>query len=161
MIGTRSSGSVFWFLGLGVVASVALSVPAVAGETGRLLPLDAMNRVDAEGYTVAMKAVGSYGANQPGMVELTLASKSGYHVNEKYPIKFKLADPAPDGVSYPKPVLKRADGECDTSHCTFQVPFVPTRAGKVKVAGKFAFSVCSEGSCLMDRLDLELDVDVP
>ncbi|MCC6526585.1 MAG: hypothetical protein IT373_28310 [Polyangiaceae bacterium] len=142
------------------VGLTAVSTLAVASDAGRVVALDAQNKVQAEAYTVEMKASGGYQAGKEGTVELTLASKTGYHVNEKYPIKFKLSDPAPEGVSYPKAVLKRDDASCDAARCTFQVPFVPARAGKAKVTGVFAFSVCSDASCIMDRLELELAVDV-
>ena len=52
------------------------------------------------------------------LAEVTLTASGGYHVNEKYPLKFKTPDPAPAGLKYPKPVVGKdgasgADGECD------------------------------------------------
>jgi hypothetical protein len=40
------------------------------------------------------------------------------------------------------------------------VSFTPDAAGKRTVAGQFAFSVCTEDKCLMEKRDLSLDVTV-
>ena len=158
-----------WFLGLasaattiGLVSTITLHATpsrAAGDDAAAGAPL-ASNRFDAEAYQVEMKGTGPYRIGVEGRAQLTLNSKPGYHVNDKYPIKLKLSDPAPEGVTYPKAILKRGDASCAEASCTFEVPFLPARAGKARVAGVFAFSVCSESSCIMEKLELELSVDV-
>jgi hypothetical protein len=117
-------------------------------------------KIDSDNYLVELKSAGEYKVNQEGSVELTVTPKGDYHINEKYPIKFKLTDPAPEGVKYPKGILKREDGTFSDKKGSLKVPFVGTRAGKATVSGVLSVSVCSEKNCLVEKLDLDLDVDV-
>jgi hypothetical protein len=41
-----------------------------------------------------------------------------------------------------------------------RVPFTPDGAGQRTVSGQFAFSVCTDETCLMEKRDLSLVVDV-
>jgi hypothetical protein len=41
-----------------------------------------------------------------------------------------------------------------------QIPFVAAQAGRSTVAGTFHLSVCSEANCIIDKVALELPVDV-
>ncbi len=117
-------------------------------------------KAETETYTVEMKSSGSYTAGAQGTVEVTLTPKGAYHTNDQYPYKFKAADPAPDGVTFPKPVMGRADGSFEKTKGTFNVPFVATKAGKVTISGTFSMSVCSDANCIMDKVTLDLAVDV-
>ncbi|EYF07917.1 hypothetical protein [Chondromyces apiculatus] len=117
-------------------------------------------KVDSETYTIEMKPTGKYKAGQEGSVEVTLVPKAPYHINDKYPIKFKPTEPAPDGIKYPKAVLKKEDGTVDDKKALFKVPFVVSKAGPTKVSGTLYMSVCSEANCIMDKQELEASVDV-
>ncbi len=116
-------------------------------------------KVETETYVVEMKATGPYKVGAEGSIELTLLPKGDYHINKEYPYKFKL-DAAPEGITYPKPVLARADGEFEEKKGTFKVPFVATKAGSFKVRGTFSMSVCSAANCLIDKQTMEREVDV-
>ena len=70
------------------------------------------------------------------------------------------ADPAPDGVTFPKPVLQRADGSFEEKKGYFKVPFTAAKAGKVTIGGTLYLSVCSDANCIMDKVPLEVAVDV-
>lgn len=120
-------------------------------------------KVDTETYTLEMKSTGKYKAGQEGAVEVTLVPKAPYHINDKYPIKFKATDPAPEGVKYAKPLLKREDKDnvtVDEKKATFKVPFLAEKAGKARVSGVLYLSVCSEANCIMDKQEVEQSVDV-
>jgi hypothetical protein len=136
-----------------LVAALVLSA-AVAS------PAFAAPKKDAQSYNVELKAAGPYKKGVEGTVELTLTPKPGYHVNPDYPTKFKVADPAADGVTYPKKVLKKEDGKFEEKLGTLKIPFVADKAGKTKVAGVFQFSVCSDKNCFMEKAELDVDVDV-
>ena len=116
-------------------------------------------RIDADNYVVEAKA-GPAKAGQESSIEINLTTKGDYHINKQYPYKFKLTEPLPDGVTFPKPTLMRADGAFEEKRASFKVPFVAAKAGKATVAGTLSFSVCSEANCIMDKQNIDVDVDV-
>jgi hypothetical protein len=116
-------------------------------------------KVDSDSYAIEMKATGPYKAGAEGTVEVTLTAKGDYHINKQYPYKFKLIDPAPDGVTFPKAILKKEDGAFDEKKATFKVPFVVTKAGKAKVSGTLSLSVCSDANCIMEKQLVEVSID--
>jgi hypothetical protein len=130
----------------------------VIAETNQLLP--AASRAETDSYAVEIKPVGTYAAGKEGNVEIVLTAKDPFHVNEAYSFKFRTPDPAPEGVKYPKPLLVRADGKFDEKTATFRLPFIASKAGKYNIGGTLSLSVCSSSSCLMERVELALDVDV-
>lgn len=111
-------------------------------------------------YKVTLEPVGTYKAGQQGTVNVVLVTKGAYHINKQYPYKFVCEDPAADGVSYPKTTVRRDDGTYEERKAVLPVPFVPSKAGEVKVAGVFSLSVCTESNCLLDKAPLELRVKV-
>ena len=115
---------------------------------------------ETDTYVTDMKAAGQYKSGAQGFVDVTLSPKGGYHINPEYPYKFKAADPPADGVTYPKPVLARADGAFDAAKGSFRVPFVPAHAGTLTVGGTLHLSVCSDANCVLDKVPLEVQVDV-
>lgn len=146
-------------LGLGCGQSEA-ATPRSNGAEMPVAPTGATSKVEDAVFSLEMKSTGTYKAGQEGTVDVMLLSKGDYHINDKYPIKFKLVDPAPDGVSFPKPLLKREDGVFEEKKGLLKVPFVAAKKGQTKVAGVLSFSVCSTGNCLMQKQELEALVDV-
>lgn len=148
-------------LAFGVVFEPGQSEAAARGvlaETNQLLP--AASRAETDSYAVEIKTVGTYAAGKEGRVDIVLTAKDPFHVNDAYPFKFRTSDPAPEGVKYPKPLLSRADGKIDQKTATFSLPFIASKAGKHKIGGTLSLSVCSPASCLMEKVELEVDVDV-
>lgn len=138
-----------------VLLSATVVSPAFADATKK-----AESKKDAQSYTVELTAKGPYKAGVEGKAEIVLAPKAGFHVNPDYPAKLKLQDPAPEGVTYPKKVLKKEDGKFEEKGATLPVPFTVAKAGKAKIGGTFQFSVCSEKNCFLEKVDLEVEVDV-
>jgi hypothetical protein len=128
--------------------------------TAESAPIAATAKADTDNFTAELKAGGAYKAGAEAAVEVFLTPKGGYHTNAQYPYKFKLADPAPDGVTFPKPVLVRGDGSFEEKKGYFKVPFVAAKPGKVTIAGTLSLSVCSDANCIMDKVPLEVAVDV-
>jgi hypothetical protein len=122
--------------------------------------VSASAKAETDNYVAEIKAAGSYAAGTEGTVEVVLAPKGAYHMNAQYPYKFKAADPAPDGVTFPKPVLQRADGNFEEKRGSFKVPFVASKSGTVTVSGTLSLSVCSDANCIMDKVALEIPVSV-
>lgn len=144
--------------GLFLGAATLLAVPSMAsGSEDTSTPM-AEAKIDNEAYTCEIATNGPYKAGTEGTVKITFVAKADYHVNKDYPHKFKAADP-PEGVTYPKPVLTKADGSFDEKKGAFQLPFTATKAGKFKLGGKLHFSVCTDAQCRMEKVDLELEVE--
>ncbi len=147
--------------GLGLGAGCSNSEAATArGSAPEAAPVGASARADNDTFTAEIKATGAYKAGQEGAVEVLLVPKGGYHTNAQYPYKFKASDPAPDGVTFPKPILARADGTFEEKKGYFKVPFVAGKPGKYTIGGTLHLSVCSEANCIMDKVALEVPVDV-
>ncbi|HVY26692.1 MAG TPA: hypothetical protein VHB79_09065 [Polyangiaceae bacterium] len=95
-------------------------------------------------------------AGQAGSVEVVLAAKPPFHVNDKYPIKLKLKETP--GVKYDNMTITKDAVKLEPMKAVMPVSFTP-EAGKRTVAGQFSFSVCTEDKCLMEKRDLLLDVN--
>jgi hypothetical protein len=117
-------------------------------------------KAETDNYLAEIRASGSYKAGTEGTVEVVLTAKSGYHTNAQYPYKFKASDPPPEGVTFPRPVLVRADGTFEEKRGSFRVPFLAAKAGKPTIGGTLYLSVCSDANCIMDKVPLEVPVDV-
>lgn len=116
-------------------------------------------KFDKDQYIVEFKAPSSCSAGKECKAEISLAPKGDFHINDKYPIKFKAPDALPEGLSFTKSVVKREDGSFAEKKGTLPVAFTIAKAGKVKVGGTFSFSVCSDANCVMDKVDLEVEVE--
>ncbi|MFO0757023.1 MAG: hypothetical protein U0359_11055 [Byssovorax sp.] len=163
---SRSTSSTFSFVALaalGFAVSLGCGKSEAAQDRGakpEAAPVAAGAKAETDNYVAEMKASGSYAAGKEGTVEVTLKTKGDYHINKQYPYKFKIAEPAPDGVTFPKPMLKREDGTFEEKTGSFKLPFTVAKAGRAKIAGTFSISVCSDANCVMDKVALEVDVDV-
>jgi hypothetical protein len=97
-------------------------------------------------------------AGQAGALDVVLVAKAPFHVNDKYPIKLKLRETP--GIKYANLVVGKDAAKVEAMKAVMPVSFTPDAAGKRTVAGQFAFSVCTEDKCLMEKRDLSLDVMV-
>jgi hypothetical protein len=148
-----------------VLVSLMLAPAASAGnahgasdtDAGRALP--AASKLEADTYLVEIAAMGPYKSGATGSVKVTLTTKGVFHINAQYPYRFKTAPPA-DGVSYPKAVLERADGQFAEKTAVFDLPFVASHAGTFEVGGVFNLSVCSPNSCIVQKAPLDISVSV-
>jgi hypothetical protein len=164
--------STTWPTALGLVAASTLALgvtfgcskseaaPPRGATVAAAKAVTANAKAETEQYVAEIKGAGPYKAGAEGTVEVHVASKGAYHINDKYPFKFKLVDPAPDGVTFPKPILKREDGTFTAADGTFKVPFTVAKAGKQTITGTLSLSVCSDANCVMDKVELAVDVDV-
>lgn len=156
-----------WKLGaLSVAALAALSVAVLSGkgEAGPAPSKDARqvaasSKVDKDPYTVELKAPASCKAGSECKAEISLQAKLEFHVNDKFPIKFKGADPPGEGVSYTKGIVKKEDGKFGEKSGTLPIGFTVAKAGKARVGGVFSFSVCTETNCLMEKIEVEVEVE--
>ncbi len=144
-------------------AAPAETVPAVTAASAAPATPTAPEAAGASHYDEARFALvaqpsGSYASGQEGSVEIVLNAKPPFHANQQYPYKFKTKEGA--GVKFSQPVVGKDAAKVEQTRVTMRVPFVPDGAGQRTVSGQFAFSVCTEETCLMEKRDLSLVVDV-
>jgi hypothetical protein len=118
----------------------------------------ASSRVSESQFELAIAPNGAYQAGKEGAVEIVLDAKAPFHVNDQYPIKFKVKESA--GVKYSAAVVGKDKATIEKMKATMPVAFVPESAGQRTVAGQLLFSVCTDENCLMEKRDLSLTVDV-
>jgi hypothetical protein len=121
----------------------------------------APSRAEAENWSAALEAPATARAGERAAARLVLEARGGMKVNREYPLAFR---PAADGdvefegdrlllrdVAKFVPCEKEPEEPCALSA---DVGFVPRAAGEVRVAGSFAFSVCDDERCLIERVPL-------
>jgi hypothetical protein len=141
-------------LGLATTSGQSEAAPSPTKSAARI----AASKADKDQYTVELKTTGSCRAGSACTAQISLRSKGAYHINDKFPIKFKFGS-APSGVSYAKPIVRREEGKFGATEGTLPVGFTIASAGRAKIGGTFSFSVCTDANCLMEKVDLDLDVD--
>lgn len=136
-------------------ANAASAAPA-APTADAAAPTGAAKFTDA-GFELSIEAPKApVKAGQAGSVEVVLAAKAPFHVNDKYPIKLKLKETP--GVKYENLTITKDAVKLEPMKAVMPVSFTP-EAGKRTVAGQFSFSVCTEDKCLMEKRDLLLEVN--
>jgi hypothetical protein len=141
-------------------ATAAPAAPGGASRAEEAQPMQvAPTKFEAESYLVEISAGSPARAGIAGSVRVSLTAKAGFHINDQYPYRFRASPPA-DGVSYPKPVLERADGQYEEKTAVFQLPFVASHAGQFSVGGVLNLSVCSPTSCVVQKAPLSVTVSV-
>jgi hypothetical protein len=145
--------------GCGKVSEAAPgAAPASQASSAALGP--AVPSLENANYKAQIRPTGACKKDQVCGAEVLVEAKGDYHINDKYPYKFKLDDPPPPGMRYPKPVVTKDDGTMDEHKVVLKVPFVSEATGDRKVSGTLSLSVCSAANCLMDKQPLELAVKV-
>ncbi|HEX4337422.1 MAG TPA: hypothetical protein VH062_16015 [Polyangiaceae bacterium] len=109
-------------------------------------------------FDLVMKPGGPVVAGQPATVVIAVDARGGYHVNDRYPYKFKPSEAT--GLTYASPAFSTEATKLEEKRATMTVSFTPDGKGDRTVAGKFAFSLCSADQCLIEKRDLALSVAV-
>ncbi len=108
---------------------------------------------------VARPESAGYSAGQLGQFEIVLEGRSGWHVNQEYPISVELS--GPDDVKFAKSRLERADAaEFGEPKARFAVAVTPGAAGEQPVRAHVAFAMCSAENCTMHDETLALVLPV-
>jgi len=151
---------------LGVIAAGALGlgIPMVGDVEAKDVRAEselvqAGARAETDSYIVQILPPASLTVGKETNVEITIKPKDKFHVNMQFPFKFKLAEPPPENVSFPKMTLVRADGTFTEQLGVMKLPVIAKSAGTVKIVGKLSLSVCSDANCVMDKVELEVSVD--
>lgn len=110
-------------------------------------------------YLVQLQA-GGCAASAECTATLSVETKGGATLDPSQPLVFEAKQPWPRGLTYTKTPLKRVDGRFDEKKGTLPVGFTAAKAGKVWIGGTFSMSVCTASSCIMEKVDLALEVEV-
>lgn len=113
-----------------------------------------VSEIHEPNFDLTMRPAGAVTAGQPASVEISVATKAGYHPNDKYPYKFKPAEPV--GLSYAAPQFMKDALKLEEHRATMTVGFTPDGKGERTVAGLFAFSLCSADQCQIEKRQLAL-----
>lgn len=141
------------------VAAAATATPAAlkaaADPTAAGVP--AASKLSEESFELALVTRGDYAVGKPAEVDVVLDAKGPYKVNDQYPYKFKLKESP--GLKYPSMIVGKDRVKLEKKRATIAVPFTPEKAGPHVLAGQFAFSVCTDDKCLIEKRDLSLTVE--
>jgi hypothetical protein len=130
---------------LSTVAAATLLVSASARAEDKLYEIQ---------KTDQKVAVGAKGA-----ASVTIAAKSGWHLNAEAPISLALTPPA--GVTIAKVKLGRGDLAASTQQTArFDVPFEAVEAGTKVVNAEARFVLCQEQACKPVKETVALNIDV-
>ena len=137
------------------VASAGEAIPAQAPAAAPQAAAPAGSARFAEAnFELSLSPQGSYEAGKPAAAQIVLDAKPPFHVNEKYPYKFKPRDEA--GLSFASAVVGKDNMQLEKARATMTVPFTVQTSGKHTLAGQFSFSVCTDDKCLIEKRDLSL-----
>jgi hypothetical protein len=109
-------------------------------------------------FDLVIRPDGAFAAGKQGTLLVEVDAKGGYHCNDKYPYKFKVADSP--GVQFAGPVFSKDAVTLETAKATMKVDLTPQTKGPKTVGGTFSFSLCSAERCLVEKRDLSLDIAV-
>lgn len=128
------------------------AAPAPAAPTA-----PAQSKYSEAGFDLVLQPKGAYSTGQAGEAEIVLNAKPPFHVNDKYPYKFKIKE-AP-GLKFANLVVAKDSVKLEPARATVPVAFTPESAGKHTLAGQLSFSVCTDDKCMIEKRDLSLDID--
>jgi hypothetical protein len=131
--------------------------PAAAVEPATADPVQqGVSRVSEESFELAISGTDAYESGKQGEAKITLEAKPPFHINDKYPYKFKLKPAA--GLKFASPTVGNDSAKLEKQRMTMTVGFLPEAKGKHSLAGVLAFSVCTDDKCLIEKRELALDV---
>ncbi len=136
-------------------ATAPAAAPGAAPEAAPSAP--AASKYSEAGFDLVLQPKGAYASGQAGEAEIVLNAKPPFHVNDKYPYKFKIKE-AP-GLKFANLVVAKDSVKLEPARATVPVAFTPESAGKHTLAGQLSFSVCTDDKCMIEKRDLALDID--
>jgi hypothetical protein len=103
-------------------------------------------------FDVVIRPVPPFLAGRPGVVEVQLDAKGGYHMNDTYLYRFKTH--ASDGVTYGAATYTKDAMKLEATRGIMTLEVTPASPGEKSVAGLFLFSVCTAERCLVEKREL-------
>jgi pyruvate/2-oxoglutarate dehydrogenase complex dihydrolipoamide acyltransferase (E2) component len=139
-------------------AAPAAVAPAAASAAAgsAALAAAAESKYSEAGFDLVLQPKGAYASGQAAEADVVLSAKPPYHVNDKYPYKFKLKE-AP-GLTFANMIVTKDLVKFEPARATVPVAFTPS-AGKHTLSGQLSFSVCTDDKCMIEKRDLALEIE--
>jgi pyruvate/2-oxoglutarate dehydrogenase complex dihydrolipoamide acyltransferase (E2) component len=137
-------------------AASAAAAPTPAPADSAAPATAAASKYSEAGFDLVLQPKGDYASGKAGEADVVLSAKPPYHVNDKYPYKFKLKE-AP-GLSFANMVVTKELVKFEPARATVPVAFTPS-AGKHTLSGQLSFSVCTDDKCMIEKRDLALEIE--
>jgi hypothetical protein len=131
--------------------------PTAAAAAPEAPAVEAASKYSEAGFDLLIQPKGAYASGQAGEAEIVLSAKAPFHVNEKYPYKFKLKETT--GLHFANKVVAKDLVKLEPTRATVPVAFTPDGAGKHTLAGQLSFSICTADQCMIEKRDLALEID--
>lgn len=112
---------------------------------------------DEDAFSLQLVPPEKVSSGQAALFQVILTAKSGYKVNDEYPIKFQLIETP--GVTFEKSIVKKEDAKIEKTRAELPLNVTVQAKGAAEVSGKLSFSVCTEERCLIEKRDLTVKVD--
>lgn len=141
-------------LGISSVASVASAEDA--SSRAKAARSEEISKIEHEAFSIELKPLTAK-VGQPATVTVSVKAKGGFHLNQEYPHKLKVAE-VPAGVRLEKTDLSRGDASLDEGSLTFTLAATPEKAGRYSLAATLKTSVCDEKQCILKSEKLTLRV---
>jgi hypothetical protein len=139
----------------------ALVAPPLGPALESPLESPSVSAIENPNYAARISLAGPCRKGQTCIMHVELQAKGEYHINDKYPYRFKVQDPPAEGVKYPKPAVGRENGSFEEKKAVLDVPFIVEGSGSTaSVGGTLSLSVCSAANCLVDKQSLEVTAKV-
>lgn len=109
-------------------------------------------------FDLTVEAPSDAEVGKPTTATVVLQAKSPYKVNQEYPIKLTLSESP--GLSFPTSTVGKEAVTLEDKKALMKVQLTPKAAGTHTLAGRFAFSVCTDERCLIEKRDLAVPIVV-
>lgn len=146
-------------------ASASASVSASAAPINSIPPVSAgsaSGEVKGEqkggpAYSAYMGGQKVYKAGKPGAVAVVVSALNDYHVNPSYKYKMKM-DAPPGGITYASDTI--LDASKSEKQASMSVGFTPSAPGSYTLTGTCSLSVCTDATCVTEKVPLSVTVKV-
>lgn len=114
---------------------------------------------DEEAFSIRVELGAASGPEGTRDLSIVLLPKSGFKVNEEYPIKFTAKTEG--DVTFAPTVLAKEQASIKKDRAELKGKASPTKPGLVRGTGRLGFSVCTEERCLIEKRDLLVELPSP
>jgi hypothetical protein len=145
------------------IATASASAAPAVPKTSDLPPATistAKAHTEGQHYVLDARAPARVTVGGAGELEIVLAAKDGYHINDEFPYKLRTAVEPAGAVTFEKPELTRTQGTYTKTEARFKARFAGAKVGDAKIGGVMALSVCTPKECITDKIQLEVPITV-
>lgn len=143
--------------GAEVKAEPSRTPAPVAGEAEASAQPAAQGSYREDSFDLSLEVPKELEVGKPAEATVVLQAKKPYKVNDEYPIKLTVKDSPGLGLTG---TIGKDRVTLEAQRAVMKVSFTPQTAGEHSLGGRFAFSVCTDERCLIEKRDLGVRVVV-